>query len=173
MFLFVLTLHFILCAILVGLVLIQQGKGADMGAAFGAGGSNSLFGAGGATSLIVRITTGTAIAFMVTSILLINLSGAESGLAANAGAASPQGALAGSVMQDVAPAVVATTASADAAAPVADAAKAPAGNAAPSSAAAVVPENKPAAPVVAANPAPPSSSPSKSDSPKEAAKPKK
>ena len=103
MFLFVLSAHFILCAVLVGLVLIQQGKGADMGAAFGAGSSNSLFGAGGATSLIVRITTGVAVAFMVTSITLINLSGAESGLAANAGfgprASSP---LEGSVMKDLA-----------------------------------------------------------------------
>ena len=102
MFIFVLTIHFILCAILVGLVLIQQGKGADMGAAFGAGGSNSLFGAGGATSLIVRITTATAVAFMVTSILLINLSGSESGLA-SVTAAPGKPSLAGSVMEDVAP----------------------------------------------------------------------
>ena len=105
MFLFVLILHFLLCAMLVGLVLIQQGKGADMGAAFGSGGSNTLFGAGGATSLIVRITTGTAIAFMITSITLIRLSGSDSGFAAisdkpqSAPAAS---ALEGSVMGGIA-----------------------------------------------------------------------
>ncbi len=57
---------------LIGLVLIQQGKGADMGAAFG-GGSNTLFGASGATAFITKLTTGIAVAFMVTSILLINL----------------------------------------------------------------------------------------------------
>lgn len=101
MFIFVLTIHFILCAVLVGLVLIQQGKGADMGAAFGAGGSNSLFGAGGATSLIVKITTATAVAFMITSIVLINLSGSDSGLAAISAAPGDKPSLAGSVMEEV------------------------------------------------------------------------
>lgn len=109
MFIFVLAIHFILCAVLVGLVLIQQGKGADMGAAFGAGGSNSLFGAGGATSLIVRITTATAVAFMITSILLINLSGSESGLAASSSSASAP-SLEGSVMEPaIAPTAGVTT----------------------------------------------------------------
>jgi preprotein translocase subunit SecG len=50
--------------------LVQQGKGADMGAAFG-GGSNTLFGAGGAADFITRLTTGMAIAFMVSSIFLV------------------------------------------------------------------------------------------------------
>ncbi len=68
----VLGIHCLLCVTLVGLVLIQQGKGADMGAAFG-GGSNTLFGASGATAFITKLTTGIAVAFMVTSILLINL----------------------------------------------------------------------------------------------------
>lgn len=70
MFYIILTLHILLCVTLIGLVLIQQGKGADMGAAFG-GGANTLFGAGGATNLIVRVTTGVAVAFMLTSILLV------------------------------------------------------------------------------------------------------
>ena len=78
---FVLTVHFLLCAALVGLVLIQQGKGADMGAAFGAGSSNSLFGAGGANNLVVKITTFIAVAFMITSIALINLSNSDSAIA--------------------------------------------------------------------------------------------
>lgn len=67
---FLLSVHILLCLVLVGLVLLQQGKGADAGIAF-AGGSNSLFGAGGASQLMVRITTGIAIAFMITSILLV------------------------------------------------------------------------------------------------------
>lgn len=117
MFLFVLTLHFLLCAVLVGLVLIQQGKGADMGAAFGSGGSNSLFGAGGATSLIVKITTAAAIAFMITSITLINLSGSESGLASFSGKTGEKPSLAGSVMEKVAPAIP-TSATAEEAKPV-------------------------------------------------------
>lgn len=71
MFYFVLVLHLVLCVILVGLVLLQQGKGADMGAAFGSGGANTLFGATGATSLIIKLTTGACILFMMTSIFLV------------------------------------------------------------------------------------------------------
>jgi len=66
---FVTALHFFVCIILVGIVLLQQGKGADMGATFG-GGSNTLFGASGANSLITRITTFMACLFMVTSLFL-------------------------------------------------------------------------------------------------------
>jgi len=67
----ILTIHLSLSAFLVTLVLLQQGKGADLGASLGGGGSNTLFGAGGATSLIVKMTTITAILFMVTSVLLV------------------------------------------------------------------------------------------------------
>lgn len=100
MFTFVLTVHFLLCAALIGLVLIQQGKGADMGAAFGAGSSNSLFGASGANNLVVKVTTFIAIAFMVTSIALINLSNSDSAIAASAASATsaPTQDLSGSVM---------------------------------------------------------------------------
>ncbi len=72
MFYAILAVHLILCVGLIILVLLQQGKGADMGAAFGGGGSNTLFGAGGATSMITKATTGLAVAFMITSILLVN-----------------------------------------------------------------------------------------------------
>lgn len=70
MFYTLLFIHVLLCVILIGLVLMQQGKGADMGAAFG-GSSSSLFGAGGATDFVTKLTTSLAIAFMVTSILLV------------------------------------------------------------------------------------------------------
>ena len=72
MYTFVLALHVILAVILVGLVLLQQGKGADIGAVMG-GGANSLFGVGGASSLWVRTTTLIAICFMLTSVLLVRL----------------------------------------------------------------------------------------------------
>lgn len=71
MFYLIVTVHFFLCFVLVGLVLVQQGKGADMGATFGSGGSNSLFGAAGAAPTIVKLTAGVCILFMVTSVLLI------------------------------------------------------------------------------------------------------
>ncbi len=61
--------HVILCIALIFLVLLQQGKGADLGAVFG--NSNSLFGAGGAGAGIGKVTTILAVVFMVTSILLV------------------------------------------------------------------------------------------------------
>jgi preprotein translocase subunit SecG len=72
----VLAVHIILAVILIGLVLLQQGKGADVGAVMG-GGANTLFGVGGASSLLVRATTGIAICFMLTSILLVKLSASD------------------------------------------------------------------------------------------------
>lgn len=71
MFTLIWVIHILLCTVLVFLVLLQQGKGADLGAAFG-GGNNTIFGTGGANSLFIKITTGVAIGFMVTSILLVN-----------------------------------------------------------------------------------------------------
>jgi len=71
MFYVIVTVHFVLSFVMVGLVLLQQGKGADMGPAFGGGGSNSLFGTAGAAPFIVKLTTVVCILFMATSILLI------------------------------------------------------------------------------------------------------
>ena len=70
MFQIILAIHLALCLGLIGLVLMQQGRGADAGVALG-GGSSSMFGAAGAGSFITRLTTSLAIGFMVTSILLV------------------------------------------------------------------------------------------------------
>ena len=72
MFELILIVHLLLSLFLIGLVLLQQGKGADLGAAFG-GSSSTVFGASGATDLLTKLTTGTAIAFMVTSIFLVRM----------------------------------------------------------------------------------------------------
>lgn len=61
--------HLFICFLIICLVLLQQGKGADMGATFG-GGSNSVFGASGADSLLTKATTFIAVGFMVTSVML-------------------------------------------------------------------------------------------------------
>jgi preprotein translocase subunit SecG len=61
--------HVAACLFLIVVVLLQTGKGADMGAVFG-GGSQTLFGSGGAGNLLTKLTTGTAIAFMITSLIL-------------------------------------------------------------------------------------------------------
>lgn len=71
MFTILLVIHGFLSLCLVGLVLLQQGKGADMGATIGGGGSSSVFGGAGAVDFIAKLTTGLAIAFMCTSILLV------------------------------------------------------------------------------------------------------
>jgi len=63
------SFHVIVSTILVFMVLIQKGKGADIGAAFG-GASQTVFGPRGAQSFMAKLTTGAAILFMVTSLTL-------------------------------------------------------------------------------------------------------
>ncbi|HVM97881.1 MAG TPA: preprotein translocase subunit SecG [Candidatus Acidoferrales bacterium] len=60
-------IHVTACVMLIGIVLLQQGKGADMGAVFG-GSSSTVFGSSGAGSFLSRLTTGLAIVFMLTSL---------------------------------------------------------------------------------------------------------
>ncbi len=64
---FLVTLHIIVSAILVSMVLLQKGKGADIGAAFG-GASQTVFGPRGAQSFLAKLTTGAAVLFMITSL---------------------------------------------------------------------------------------------------------
>lgn len=69
-----LVVYLIVAIILVGFVLIQQGKGAGMGASFGSGASNTVFGASGAGNFMTRTTAILAVAFFVLSLVLGNLS---------------------------------------------------------------------------------------------------
>ncbi len=64
---FLVTIHVIVSAILIGMVLLQKGKGADIGAAFG-GASQTVFGPRGAQSFLAKLTTTAAIVFMITSL---------------------------------------------------------------------------------------------------------
>ncbi len=66
--------HIIICIALVLIVLLQTGKGADMGATFGGGSSQTLFGSTGASTFLTKSTTFVAVAFMVTSLALAYLS---------------------------------------------------------------------------------------------------
>jgi len=66
----VLVLHLLVAAAICGFVLLQHGKGADMGAAFGSGSSGSLFGAAGSANFLSRTTAMLATVFFVTSIAL-------------------------------------------------------------------------------------------------------
>ena len=62
------VLHVIVCLFLIGVVLLQQGKSADLAGAFGGQGSQTAFGPRGAANLLTRLTTWSAIIFMLTSI---------------------------------------------------------------------------------------------------------
>ena len=63
----VLVFHVVAALGIIGLVLIQHGKGADMGSGFGGGASNTVFGSGGAGNFLTRLTTWIAVAFFLTS----------------------------------------------------------------------------------------------------------
>ncbi len=65
--------HLVTAIILCGLVLVQHGKGADMGAAFGTGSAGSLFGSGGSANFLSRSTAIAASVFFVTSLTLTYL----------------------------------------------------------------------------------------------------
>jgi len=66
----VLTVHILVAVAIIGLVLMQHGKGADMGAAFGSGASGSLFGATGSANFLSRTTGVLAAVFFATSLTL-------------------------------------------------------------------------------------------------------
>ena len=71
----IVIIHALGALALIGLILIQHGKGADAGAAFGSGGSSTVFGARGPTSFLTRTTAILATLFFITSLGLAYLSG--------------------------------------------------------------------------------------------------
>ena len=73
------ALHVIVCFFLVAVVLLQRGKGAEMGAVFGGGASSTVFGGRGAGNFLTKLTTGSAIIFMGTSLTLSYFATKESG----------------------------------------------------------------------------------------------
>ena len=78
------ALHVIVCIFLVAVVLLQRGRGAQVGAVFGGGGGGTMFGSRGAGNFLTKLTTGAAIVFMLTSLSLsyLGVDGSEE----NAGA---------------------------------------------------------------------------------------
>ena len=69
MYITLVVLYIIICFFLILVVLLQQGKGADIAGAFGGGGSQTAFGARGATTFLHKLTTGAFIGFVLLSIL--------------------------------------------------------------------------------------------------------
>ena len=110
--------HFLIAVALIGFILMQHGKGADMGAAFGSGASGSLFGAAGSANFLSRTTAILATVFFLSSLGLTYLAtnhGAASdlmqqGVAPKAPPAAPK---AGELPQQAAPAAPAAPVPAD------------------------------------------------------------
>ncbi len=70
MYQLILMVHVVIAIVLIVLVLIQHGKGADIGATFGSGASQTVFGSQGSGSFLFRLTGGLAAAFFATSLIL-------------------------------------------------------------------------------------------------------
>lgn len=70
MYLFFVATHIVLSLLLVLIIIVQPGKGGDVGAAFGGAGGSTIFGPRGPSSVLQWVTTGVAVGFMVTSITL-------------------------------------------------------------------------------------------------------
>ena len=70
MLIFLVVVHVIICLFLIGVVLLQQGKSADLAGAFGGQGSQTAFGPRGAATLLTKLTTWSAVLFMVVAISL-------------------------------------------------------------------------------------------------------
>jgi preprotein translocase subunit SecG len=79
MSIFVIIIHVVVSIALILIVLLQTGKGADMGAAFGGGASQTLFGATGASTFLSKATTVAAIVFMLTSLILAYMASNRTG----------------------------------------------------------------------------------------------
>jgi preprotein translocase subunit SecG len=67
---FVVVVHVLVCLFLIGVVLLQQGRSADLAGAFGGQGSQTAFGPRAAANVLTRLTTWSAVIFMITSITL-------------------------------------------------------------------------------------------------------
>lgn len=66
----ILIIHVIIAMVLIGLVLIQHGKGADIGASFGSGASQTVFGSQGSATFLTKLTGALAFVFFITSLTL-------------------------------------------------------------------------------------------------------
>jgi preprotein translocase subunit SecG len=81
----VVIVHIVVAVAIVGLVLLQQGKGADAGASFGSGASQTVFGASGSGNFLTRATTIAATIFFITSLALAIIARDNAGMSSTAG----------------------------------------------------------------------------------------
>ena len=81
----IIIVHVVAAIAIVGLVLLQQGKGADAGASFGSGASQTVFGSSGSGNFLVRATTIAAVIFFVTSLTLAIFARNQAGTGSSVG----------------------------------------------------------------------------------------
>jgi len=117
--------HVLACFAIIGIVLLQSGKGADIGSAFGGAGSQAVFGSMGTPTLLGKITTGIAIVFTVTSFTLAILGGERASSVVREAAPPPSSAPAPAGVTPAAPAGPAPTVPAAPATPAAPAPPSP------------------------------------------------
>ena len=90
MYTLVVILHIVVSLALILIILLQTGKGADIGAVFGGGSSQTLFGSSGPTSFLSKLTAAAAVVFMITSLFLAYFSGSRPASSIMKGADSVQ-----------------------------------------------------------------------------------
>ena len=73
------VLHIVVCILMIAVILLQRGKGAEVGAVFGGGGSSTVFGSRGAGNFLTKLTTASAVIFMATSLALSYLNTTDGG----------------------------------------------------------------------------------------------
>ncbi|CAA0122118.1 Protein-export membrane protein SecG [Halioglobus japonicus] len=85
----ILIVHLVIALAIIGLIMLQQGKGADMGASFGAGGSQTLFGSDGGSNILTKATAWLVVLFFASSFGLALLANQRSVVEDDLGLAIP------------------------------------------------------------------------------------
>jgi preprotein translocase subunit SecG len=88
-YLAIVILHVMVSAAIIAIVLLQAGKGADIGSAFGGGGSQAVFGSMGTPTILGKITTTVAVIFILTSFSLAIMSSREGSVVPSAAPSQP------------------------------------------------------------------------------------
>ena len=92
MYLALVVLHVLVSLAIIAIVLLQAGKGADIGSAFGGGGSQAVFGSMGTPTILGKITTTVAVIFILTSFSLALLSSRQASVVPSTAPAAPPAA---------------------------------------------------------------------------------
>jgi preprotein translocase subunit SecG len=110
----ILAVHLVIALAIIGLIMLQQGKGADMGASFGAGGSQTLFGSDGGGNVLTKATAWLVVLFFASSFSLALMVNQRAVVDDDLGLAIPPAATAGAQVEEELPVLDDTPAAATA-----------------------------------------------------------